>query len=238
MLLYRRPTQIQAMTFDLDDTLYDNGPVIRRVETQLNKWMAQHHPLYTFQPSSWWLELKKELVASDPALKHDVSLWRQRHLSQGLMRLGYSAEQASHAADDAMLQVMRWRSDFTVPSISHHTLQELSKRFPLVAITNGNVDADKIGIGHYFQSVYKSGIDGRAKPWGDLFGKAQRDLSVPRHRILHIGDDLNSDVNGAKRAGYQACWLNNGRSSLFGERKARSLPDIEIRTIDELLLLL
>lgn len=32
MHFYRQLPVIEAMTFDLDDTLYDNRPVIRRVE--------------------------------------------------------------------------------------------------------------------------------------------------------------------------------------------------------------
>ena len=35
MHFYRQLPVIEAMTFDLDDTLYDNRPVIRRVEAQV-----------------------------------------------------------------------------------------------------------------------------------------------------------------------------------------------------------
>ncbi|MCV5262976.1 5-amino-6-(5-phospho-D-ribitylamino)uracil phosphatase YigB, partial [Escherichia coli] len=44
MKFYRRIEPIKAMTFDLDDTLYDNYPVIVRMERELLAWLKHHHP--------------------------------------------------------------------------------------------------------------------------------------------------------------------------------------------------
>ena len=35
---------IRALTFDLDDTLWDNRPVLRAAEQSLYDWLAEHYP--------------------------------------------------------------------------------------------------------------------------------------------------------------------------------------------------
>ena len=79
-------------------------------------------------------------------LPHDVSLWRFEQIRQGLMLLGYSETDARIAATDAMLEVHRLRNLVDVPDETHKVLAELAAKIPLVAITNGNVDPEKIGF--------------------------------------------------------------------------------------------
>ncbi|MCG9685054.1 5-amino-6-(5-phospho-D-ribitylamino)uracil phosphatase YigB [Vibrio sp. Isolate23] len=238
MHFYRQLPVIEAMTFDLDDTLYDNRPVIRRVETQVTTWLHKHHPLSASKPSSWWCELKMELAKADSWLMNDMTLWRQTQIEQGLYRLGYEQAEAKHAAEQAIEEVLRLRSDFSVPEQTHQVMQQLAKRIPLVAITNGNVDAERIGLSPYFSLILKAGPDGFAKPHPQMFNKAAQHLQCPAHRILHVGDHLVSDVQGAKRSGLSACWFNDQNASLMQHRRARSLPDVEIASLSELLLLI
>ena len=114
-------------------------------------------------------------------------------------------------------------------------MAQLSQRIPLVAITNGNVDPHKIGLGHYFQLILKAGPDGRVKPYPDMFDKAQRHLGFDAINILHVGDHLKSDVYGAKQNGFQACWLNNTGSNLDLSLNASVLPDVEVDQLSDVL---
>ena len=50
MKFYRQLGSIKAMTFDLDDTLYDNRPIIRHVEEQMVAWLFSHHPVAQQSP--------------------------------------------------------------------------------------------------------------------------------------------------------------------------------------------
>ncbi|MCV5246385.1 5-amino-6-(5-phospho-D-ribitylamino)uracil phosphatase YigB, partial [Escherichia coli] len=80
---------------------------------------------------------------------------------------------AAHAAAKAAVDVaLDWRNRFEVPQQSLDVLEELTQHIPLVAITNGNVDLDRIGLTPYFQQVLKAGPDGLAKPATDMFTKA------------------------------------------------------------------
>ncbi|TFH89875.1 5-amino-6-(5-phospho-D-ribitylamino)uracil phosphatase YigB [Vibrio ouci] len=237
MKFYRHLNPIKAMTFDLDDTLYDNRPIIRRVEAQMAQWMHQHHPVSATKPLGWWHELKMRLAQQDSWLLNDVTLWRFKQIESGLMELGYPQAQATQAANEAVEQVHRLRSDFTVLLEAHQVLEQLASRLPLVAITNGNVDVEKIGLAPYFSLVLKAGPDGYAKPHRELFDKAQSFLSLPAGNILHVGDHLISDVAGAKRSGFQACWFNDQGQDIYACSKSRTLPDVEVNRLHQLLLL-
>ena len=235
MKFYRSLKPIQAMSFDLDDTLYDNRPVIRRMTRGVNEWFHRHHPLSATRSESWWFELKMSLAEQDNWLYSDLTLWRHRTTEQGLISLGYSSQQATLAADELLEMALALRSDFSVPNITHQVMTQLAAKMPLVAITNGNVDLERIGLNGYFCLVLKGGRDGHAKPHSDLFAKAQQYLAIEAQHILHVGDHLNTDVAGAKRNGFQACWYNDQGALLSQARHARLLPDIEIKRLESLL---
>ncbi len=67
----------------------------------------------------------------------------------------------------------------------------------------------------YFEFVLRAGPHGRAKPFSDMYHLAADKLNLPLGEILHVGDDLTTDVAGALRAGLQACWINRGRHDLM-----------------------
>lgn len=237
MKFFRPFHAIEAMTFDLDDTLYDNRPVIRRLETEFTAWLYKYHPISATQPMSWWRQLKKELLRQDGWLANDLTLWRYKQIELGLYRLGYEKWQAQQAADDAMEQVRHLRSDFHIPQQTHQVLEVLAKQMPLVAITNGNVDVERIGLARYFTLILKSGQDGYAKPHRQMFDKAVDYLQLPSYKVLHVGDHLSSDVQGAKDSGLQACWFNDQSVLLNRHPCARVLPDVEVSNLRELVVL-
>ncbi len=131
-----------------------------------------------------------------------------------------------------------WRNRFEVPQQSLDVLAQLGQEIPLVAITNGNVDLDRIGLTPYFQQVFKAGPDGSAKPAPDMFTKAQQFLDLPSEHILHVGDHLVTDVQGAKLSGFAACWFNDMNKNVINKEKTRTLPDVEINSLQSLLTLL
>lgn len=238
MKFYRSLAPIRALTFDLDDTLYDNRPVIERVETQVTQWLLNEHPLAATRPLTWWQALKGEIAQRFPMQCHDVSQWRYLQVMHGLLELGYSRSQAEQAASDTLLEVMRWRNQVEVPEQTHQVLAQLAAKLPLIALTNGNVQIEQIGLSGYFQSVLRAGPDGRAKPYPDLFQKAAQQLQLPPSAILHVGDHLQTDVLGARQNGFQACWFNDKSHNIRQLEQATVLPDVEIDCLAQLTLLI
>ncbi|EDP57431.1 5-amino-6-(5-phospho-D-ribitylamino)uracil phosphatase YigB [Vibrio sp. AND4] len=238
MKFYRRIASVQAMTFDLDDTLYDNYPVIIRMEHELLSWLKHHHPAVAHLDKADWLALKLSAVQRQPELKSDVTLWRLAQLKLAFSQVGYHDDDSHAAAQAAVDVALDWRNRFELPQQSLDVLAELGQNIPLVAITNGNVDLDKSGLTPYFQQVLKAGPDGSAKPSPEMFRKAQQFLDLPSERILHVGDHLVTDVQGAKRSGFAACWLNVKNKNIINLAKTTSLPDIEIDNLQSLIKLL
>ncbi|QCR37549.1 5-amino-6-(5-phospho-D-ribitylamino)uracil phosphatase YigB [Nissabacter sp. SGAir0207] len=238
MIVYRPLKAIAALTFDLDDTLYDNGPVIRRTEQESLKFLRAYHPLLAEVESAHFQQLRAELRRQEPEIYHDVTQWRWRALHLGLSRLGLSEAEASAGADEAMSHFAHWRSQIEVPQETHDTLKALGERWPLVAVTNGNADPALFGLGDAFQFVLRAGPHGRAKPYEDLYHRASQQLDLPLGSILHVGDDLTTDVAGAVRCGMQACWINLRQANLMTHPEARLLPHIEISRLASLTALL
>ncbi|CCK04813.1 2-haloalkanoic acid dehalogenase [Cronobacter sakazakii 701] len=151
-----------------------------------------------------------------------------------MLEAGLSAHEASEGANEAMLNFARWRSRIEVPEENLEALQQLAKKWPLVAITNGNAEPEQFGLGGLFQFVLRAGPHGRAKPYSDMYHLAAQKLGVAPEAILHVGDDLTTDVAGAIRSGVQACWINLLDGDLMQIDDSRLLPHLEISRLASL----
>ncbi|WP_028024262.1 HAD-IA family hydrolase [Enterovibrio calviensis] len=237
MKFYRRWEAVSALTFDLDDTLYDNRVVIVRAEQKLLDWLEEHcAPMAAFSWSQWQ-EMRQQVLDNDGRLKGFVTDIRRAQIRLAASRCGLSDSAGKQLANDGVDFFLMERSNFVVPDEAVETLSMLSARYPLVAITNGNVDCDRLGLTPYFQGILQAGPDGLAKPDPALFIKAKNLLGQAPSGILHVGDHLKTDVRGAKLAGFKACWFNDTQQPLTAQRHASLLPDVEISHLSQLLTL-
>lgn len=235
MKYYRPLTPFKVISFDLDDTLYDNHPIIKKAELAFLVHLNKTYPELAQLTQKQWL-LYRALIANElPELRHDVSLWRIQTLTRIMTIYGIPQYKAIAAAQKAFCEFVALRSDFIVPPENMQLLDKLAKFYPIIAITNGNVDAHKIHLANKFQFVLKAGKGLKAKPQGDLFIEAARRLAINVSDILHVGDHLVSDVYGAQNSGAQAVWFNPNKQSLSA---AKLLPTVEISRLDNLYKLL
>ncbi|QKJ89148.1 Flavin mononucleotide phosphatase [Paramixta manurensis] len=234
MHFYRPLHSIKAMTFDLDDTLYDNHPVIRKTTAESHAFLQAYHPALQDFSLEDYQTLRNRLLAQEPDIYHDVSEWRRRAVEQAMRDIGLTAQEAAEGADKVMEVFAHWRSKIEVPEETHITLAALAERMPLVAITNGNAQPHLFGLDKYFRFVLRAGPDGRAKPYEDMYHLAAVRLGVPLGNILHVGDDLTTDVAGSLRCGMQSCWINLREGNLMHIQDSRLLPHIEISQLASL----
>ncbi|WP_311753902.1 5-amino-6-(5-phospho-D-ribitylamino)uracil phosphatase YigB [Proteus columbae] len=234
MRFYRTLTPIAAMTFDLDDTLYDNVPVMDKTEKETLDFIRQYDLRFNHFTEKDVNAYKKPLLESNPDIFHDITQWRWLAARNMLLDYGYSEAKAQQGADEIMAHFAYWRSHINVPKNTHQVLTELAQKIPLIAITNGNANPLSCGLGQYFSHILKAGPDGRSKPYPDMFDKASSLLNLPHEKILHVGDHLVTDVEGAVNSGLQACWINLDNRSLFEEGETRVMPHIEITDLSKL----
>ena len=147
MRFYRPLGRISALTFDWMIPLYDNRPVILRTEREALTFVQNYHPaLRSFQNEDLQ-RLRQAVREAEPEIYHDVTRWRFRSIEQAMLDAGLSAEEASAGAHAAMINFAKWRSRIDVPQQTHDTLKQLAKKWPLVAITNGNAQPELFGLG-------------------------------------------------------------------------------------------
>ena len=234
MQCYRRLTKVKALSFDLDDTLYANQPIMLAAYEKMVAFFAAELGDKRVYDFSFWLTYRDLAVKQNPELKHDVAAARLHSYILGLQALGYQLQDAQALAEKALAYFVKVRSDFTVPEASHQLLNDLAQKFPLAAISNGNVDTKAIGIDHYFSEIYHAGEGLKQKPDAHMFELAAAKLNIAPEHILHVGDCGKADIQGAVLAGYQTAWLPR-----YGIGKLLALlPNIELTDINELRCLL
>ncbi len=232
MQFYRRLTPFKAISFDLDDTLYHNYPVMMATDAKMVAYFAEHLPSSTVQEYDYrfWFQFRQQVLQHSPQLRHDVGALRLQSYQLGIASLGFSPLQAQTMAQDALDYFVKQRSNFTVPEKVHMLLSDLGKRWPLIAISNGNVDTKSIGIEHYFSAIYQAGNGLKQKPAKDMFELSCRQFSLQPSQLLHVGDCGANDVIGAIRYGCQTAWV----STYDVGKPLRILPNIELSDVTEL----
>ena len=202
------PTQIRAITLDLDDTLWPVWPAIHRAEEVLLLWLKEHAPstAQLFSSPQALRAIREQVGRERPEWRHDLSALRRESIRLALQKAGDDENLAIPAFDVFFAQ--RQRVDLFEDALP--ALAFLAARWPVVAVTNGNADVHVVGIGRYFNDSFNVMRTGFAKPDARIFQCAAQALQVPLSHILHVGDDAALDAQAARRAGMQAVWLNRG----------------------------
>lgn len=245
MKFYRHFSHIKAISFDLDDTLYSNKPVMELIEKKMivyfanlaviNKKKESQQVIFDYR---FWAPFRQQAILKQSDLTNDVVQSRLVTYRLGFIALGLKESDAEQEAQKALAYFVSLRSNVIVPESSKALLAYLSQKYPLIAISNGNVDTKVIGINHYFQHVYHAGwqADGtllRQKPMRDMFMLACQKLAIKPSQLLHVGDCGRADIQGALLAGCQAAWL----SCYDVGKPITILPHIELTQLTQLNLL-
>jgi putative hydrolase of the HAD superfamily len=206
---------IRALTFDLDDTLWDNRPVLMKAEQTAYDWLVTRFPRigerYTIESLR---EKRLELVQQDPELGNNMTELRKRSLRLAAESVGYDnslVEPAFAVFLEARHQITLF--DDVMPVLN--TLRQAG--YLLGSMTNGNADVHRLGIGRLFDFSLSSESVGKAKPHPLMFETACRDAKVKPNQLAHVGDDPMTDLLGGRRAGVTTIWMNRQRLPMIRE---------------------
>jgi putative hydrolase of the HAD superfamily len=197
---------IQAITIDLDDTLWPVWPAIERAEIALDNWLREHAPATAvlFADTDERTAMREHINSSRPELIHNLSAQRRETIRLALKR---SAENTA-LAEPAFEIFFAGRNRVDLFADALPALAFLVARYPVVALSNGNADIVRIGLGQYFHASISAQQFGVAKPDARIFHAAAEAAGVDAARVLHIGDDALMDVLGALDCGMQTVWVN------------------------------
>lgn len=198
--------KIRAISLDLDDTLWPIWPTIERAEKALHDWLSEHAPMAAalFSTPSALRDIREYMAHSRPELKHDLSAIRRESIRLALYRAGENPLLADRGFEVFFAE--RQRVNLFEDALP--ALQLMAARYPLVALSNGNADIQRVGLGDYFRASVSAREFGVGKPDPRIFHAAAGALEVQPHEVLHVGDDATLDALGALNAGMQAAWIN------------------------------
>jgi len=222
---------ISVITFDLDNTLWDVEPTLIRAEEAQQRWLLQHRPgaVEGFDHEALF-EFKKSVWKRHPQLLHHVSRMRIQMLYELQLAAGYPEEEARSGAQQAFDVFLRERHKVVLYEEALSVLELLARRYTLGALTNGNADIYKTDAAEYFDFAFLAEDIGASKPHPDMFRAALQQADVAAGAIVHVGDDPEHDIRGAREVGMHTVWVNTRRKSWPGGARA----DREISNLQQL----
>ena len=208
-------SNIKLISFDLDNTLYDNQPVIALADQRSEEYLSQEFKKQNKKFNYSKLKLiKKELLLLQ---QKDVDKFKYENLSKlrkdALLIFCDELKQQTSIAQKAFDIFLSFRSKVEIEAEIKELLIRLSNKCQLVSVTNGNCDAKKLSIGELFVKNYSPSEGYRAKPHPQMLNQIFVDFKLKPEQVLHIGDRDDSDGLAAKKAGcfyYQFDPFTNG----------------------------
>tara|TARA_B100000809_G_scaffold90523_1_gene89028 strand:+ start:1363 stop:2055 length:693 start_codon:yes stop_codon:yes gene_type:complete len=228
---------IRVIAFDLDDTLWDVGPVIKRAESILGDWLEKEVPGYSYEPSKL-MPIRETLLSEDPSLSHRLTAFRQQLIKTSLISHLDEQSAASHA-EGAMEIFLAARNEVKFFEGALDTLRDIARSFQLGAITNGNADIYRLGLNDCFSFAFSAEQVGAPKPAPDLFHAALAHTGCEPAQMVYVGDDPIKDVDAANEVGLHTIWMRSKGELIEGESNPdetiddiRALPDAIRKLVD------
>jgi putative hydrolase of the HAD superfamily len=227
-----RTKKYKVLFFDLDRTLWDYRA---NSEQTLNDLVTKHTPeliekfdefLATFYEvnESLWLEYRNGQLSKE-------KLSTQRFIDT-YKRLGVNAESFAEKFSEDYISESPNKTKLFPQTIE--TLEYLkNKGYRLFLLTNGFVEVQKVKIRDsklesFFERMITSEEAGYQKPHEKIFEFALQIVKAEKADCLMIGDDLESDIEGAQNFGIDTVFFN--QVGLIHDRT----PTFEIKQLDEL----
>jgi FMN hydrolase / 5-amino-6-(5-phospho-D-ribitylamino)uracil phosphatase len=215
---------VRAITLDLDDTLWPYAPVAVRIAQELGAFLAAVAPGTAARYDEHALVRALTAPRQSRLVSPVYARWME---ADGLRQELSAADEEPSLAEEAITVTDDARQRVVLFPDAEPALARLSARYRIVAVTDGASDIARIGIGRWFDGVVTSRAIGVPKPDPRIFLAACEFLDLPPSDVLHAGDDIDKDVDGALKAGLQAAWVHRGADDGANPRAgALSVPDL------------
>ena len=201
------PSNVRAIAFDLDNTLWAVEPVLLRAEARVYAWLEEHCPRITANLTLEDMRRAREALARrEPHQAHDFTYLRTAALAGHAREHGYEETIAARAFEVFLAA----RCEVELYADVRPGLERLRSRFALATLSNGNADLERIGLAHWFSLSLNARQIGAAKPARLCFERLAEGLGVAPGALWYVGDDPYLDVEAARAAGLGTVWMNRG----------------------------
>lgn len=201
--------KIKAISFDLDNTLWDVDPVIDHADEVLYQWLSNHTPQVIEKYNKQMLrEHRIALYKARPDLAHQISLARIESIKAVMQSVGIEEPHCTELANQAFEQFIQARHKVVLYQDVETVLIELAKHYKLAVLTNGNANIHWLEIGELFDCAIRAEQVNASKPDPTMFAECCEQLQIEPEELVHVGDDQLSDMKGALDAGCLGVWFN------------------------------
>ena len=201
---------ITTLSFDLDDTVWDPRPALMAADKAQWEHLTTRFPnLSEHFTKERVMGCRKRVIDKSPMIVGDVTALRLEVMEQLLLSLDVPADTAISAAQDAFGAFMAHRNGVVLFPDAIDVLSGLAERFTLIAITNGNADVHKTALGPFFKLAFRADEVGSAKPDAKIFEVAMSAAACSSNEMLHIGDSIETDVNGTLNERVTPIWFTD-----------------------------
>jgi putative hydrolase of the HAD superfamily len=219
--------------FDFDDTLWDfrkNSTmalnelfVEYELEQKLNTGFENFLQTFRRINLEFWSRYYKKQI--------DKHYLRNQRFTDTFKQFGYSSP------DDNLALATQYLSRAPKGSFLKENcievLDYLKKNYKLHIITNGfkesqHVKIDGANLRGYFDQIIISDEHGLIKPEEAIFRLAEKLAGASRHECVMIGDSLESDIEGALNAGWEAIYFSEKVENDFNGRMIKDLSELKM----------
>lgn len=206
----------KALFLDFYGTLvYEDGEIISRICERIRRMSPVSQDTKEIG-SFWWKEFFSSCIDSFGAnfrLQREIEL---ASLRKTLQKFG-----CMDSAEDISEELFNYWSK---PPIFEDTIQFLNKvNNPMCIVSNIDRVDLMSAVKHHNINVTNivTSEDVRSyKPSPEIFLHALELMNLNPEDVLHVGDSLSSDVEGAKNLGIKTCWLNRNKKNIADKHGA------------------
>lgn len=220
--------------FDLDRTLWDWDTNSVKALTELyntfslDKWIpsaVEFNQIYNTINDRMWHDYQNGLIKKEEL--------RSARFEATLAHFGLSSPELALKIGTAYLKVAP-RQNTLMPRTIELLEYLKTKDYRMAIVTNGfaevqTVKMDYSGLNAYFDRVITSESCGYLKPRPEIFHHALSSMHAKKSETLMIGDDWETDIMGARKAGIDQVFINRHKAGV------PIAPTFTIERIDELL---
>ena len=221
---------IEAIFFDLDDTLF-------------NSKKAEYNAICEFKKSYNEFDKIKDIDFSNIWNKITIEKYEKYHsgkISFEELRIGrikglFSNYSINISDEDAKEKFKDYQNIYEKNWIlfddTKKVLESLKSKYKFAIISNGDAKWQRkkieyTGLNKYFSDIVISGEVGYSKPEKEIFDITCKMVDLKPANCIMIGDKYKVDIQGALNAGMQAIWVNR--------KKEQSNYKYQIKELNEL----
>jgi len=229
MIDRKKLSQLEAVVFDLDDTLFDTyGLLVKTAARQAVEAMVRAGLPLTVNAA---LELREKLFQQNPRANVYEAMLKELYLTD------HEAQKIAQAGLDAFHNREVEKHIVPFPS-TLATLASLRERYRVFCVTVGNPGTQKqkinlLKLQNSFDKIWYVDVkNGHSK--SKAYKELLKEYSLEPSQVLSVGNRIDSEIKDSKELGMLTCLVLHGEYLHLKPSSPFEVSDFEIQDVGQL----